>query len=82
MTEGDTEKECQGVSCHGSDDSRFGKWRVARYSVSGSGTSEDEDCGSFGRRKGEELFGCVKKVLREIYRLGGRCSEKDLFDQK
>jgi formamidopyrimidine-DNA glycosylase len=32
--------------------------------------------------KREELFGCVKKVLREIYRLGGRCSEKDLFDQK
>lgn len=34
------------------------------------------------RAKREELFGCVKKVLREIYRLGGRCSEKDLFDQK
>lgn len=37
---------------------------------------------ALSQTKREELFGHVKEVLQEIYRQGGRCSEKDLFDRK
>lgn len=37
---------------------------------------------SLSQTKREELFTCVKNVLQEIYRQGGRCSEKDLFNRK
>ena len=65
MTKG-YKKECQGVSCHGSDDSRFRKWRVAGYSVSGSGASEDEDRGSFTGEKGRTFRVCEEGLAGDI----------------
>lgn len=64
--EGVQKKSAKAFLGHGSDDSRFGKWRVARYSVSGSGTSEDEDCGSFAGEKGRAFRVCEEGFAGDI----------------